>query len=70
MNLSPTILMAIVSLALWLPRNNANAADGTPVWTNYFNGTGVDWMAATGIVLDDSGNVFVTGYSLNGGHAK
>jgi len=63
MKFSPTILVAIISLALCLPRNDANADDGTPIWTNYYNGTGQAQDGVTAIALDANGHVYVTGYS-------
>lgn len=60
-------MIAIVSLVLCLPGNRANAADGTPLWTNYFNGTGNGHDGITAMALDASGSVYVTGYSEGNG---
>ena len=38
---------------------------GLPLWTNCYNGTGTGDNYARAIVVDRSGNVFVTGYSMN-----
>lgn len=46
----------------------AHAADGTPVWTNYFNGTGNGDDQASVVTVDGSGNVIVTGYSYGSGY--
>src|ERR1019366_4408051 len=36
---------------------------GMPLWTNIFNGAGNSSDIAAGLALDESGNVYVTGYS-------
>ena len=70
MKLSPIILITMVTLALWLPGNRANAADGTPIWTNYYNGTGQAQDGVTAMALDNNGNVYVTGYSDGAGTGR
>ncbi len=39
------------------------SASGVPLWTNHFNGAGNGDDAAKAIVVDVSGNVYVTGYA-------
>jgi hypothetical protein len=39
------------------------SSSGMPAWTNRYNGTGNSDDSASGIVVDSSGNVFVTGTS-------
>lgn len=41
----------------------AYSAAGQPLWTNRFRGPSGDYNRATAMVVDASGNVFVTGYS-------
>ena len=43
----------------------AYAGDGTPVWTNRYNGPANSGDYATGIAIDNSNNVIVTGYSIS-----
>jgi len=45
-----------------------SGADGNILWENSFNSSGSndDITSATGIVVDESGDVFVTGYSITG----
>jgi hypothetical protein len=60
-------LILLYALTLTLSAgSSAQAADGTPVWTNQFNGTGNSADVATAVVVDASGNVIVTGRTLNG----
>ena len=40
--------------------------DGNVVWTNIYNGPGSGWDEAAAIVVDASGNPYVTGYASNG----
>jgi uncharacterized delta-60 repeat protein len=42
---------------------------GVPVWTNRYNGPGNGFDEATALVVDGSGNVYVTGYSSGSGSA-
>ena len=67
MKFRATILMTAALVSLWLSKINANAADGTPVWTNYYNGTGKAQDGVTAMALDANGNVYVTGYSDGNG---
>jgi len=46
---------------------NIHAADGTPLWTNVFNGAGNGQDIPNSLAVDSSGNVYVTGYSFGGG---
>jgi len=41
------------------------AGDGTPLWTNRYNGPGDGEDVAQAVVLDAGGNALVTGYSIN-----
>src|SRR6478736_3507351 len=43
------------------------AADGTPVWTNIFNGLGNNYDKAKAVVVDSDGNVVVTGIATGDG---
>jgi hypothetical protein len=67
MKLFPIILIATVSLAFLLPCINAGAADGSPVWTNLFNGTGNGDDSVSALAVDASGNVCVIGPSVGSG---
>ena len=42
------------------------SSDGTPLWTNVFNGSGNGEDQPEGMAVDASGNVYVTGMSWNG----
>lgn len=42
-------------------------ADGTPAWTNRYDGVGNAFDAGTAVGVDDLGNVFVTGNSTGSG---
>ena len=44
----------------------AYSSAGVPLWTNRYNGPGDGTDQATAVAVDNSGNVFVTGYSWNG----
>jgi len=48
------------------------SSDGVPLWTNCYNGTGInngtgrgEWGCATAVAVDGSNNVFVSGTSTN-----
>ena len=64
-------LLLLGILALGLIANTLLAADGSPVWTNYFNGpgngSGHSDDRGNAIAVDAGGNVFVTGWSESGG---
>jgi uncharacterized delta-60 repeat protein len=62
MKIMLTSLLAVLLLALCLPAN-IQAADGTPLWTNVFNGEGNMDDAAFSLAVDGNGNVYVTGRS-------
>ena len=58
----------LMMATLWLSGEASilNAADGSPVWTNVFNGLGNTTNYAEAMAVDGNGNVFVTGKSWNG----
>ena len=64
-------LLLLGILALGLIGNTLLAADGSPVWTNYFNGpgngSGHSDDRGNAIAVDAGGNVFVTGWSESSG---
>jgi hypothetical protein len=66
-NIFQTVLLVAVMLAFRFAIN-ASAADGTPVWTNYFNGAANADDIAKVVVLDGSGNAYVTGQSYGMGN--
>ncbi len=45
-------------------------ADGTPAWTNRYNGPVNGEDQAASLAVDSAGNVFVTGYSIGSGTGK
>ncbi len=45
----------------------AYSSSGVPLWANHYNGSANNSDLATGIALDGSGNVFVTGHSYGNG---
>ena len=38
---------------------------GVPLWTNRYHGPGIGFNSASAVAVDGSGNVFVTGYSVD-----
>lgn len=58
----PCILVAWLVLATL-----AHAADGTPAWTNFYNGPGNFDDHANSLTVDGSGNLYVTGQSYGSG---
>jgi len=66
MNKLLATLLPVLLLALCLS-TNAHAADGTPLWTNVFNGAANNNDLAYSLAVDGSGNVYVTGYSTVSG---
>src|ERR1051325_9910210 len=44
----------------------AYSNDGTPLWTNFYNGPGNGGDVAVSVAVDTNGNVFVAGASWNG----
>ncbi len=58
-------LMTTAVLSSFAPANT-HAADGMPLWTNYFNGTGNRDDSAKAVAVDRSGNVYVTGETTGG----
>ncbi|MEO7678568.1 MAG: SBBP repeat-containing protein, partial [Verrucomicrobiota bacterium] len=67
MKLLSMLVACWLANVVFLGSVSAHAADGSPVWTNYFNGTGGADDAATAIAVDAGGNVYVTGWSVGSG---
>lgn len=44
------------------------SSNGTPLWTNFFAGTGSHVDVPTALAVDAAGNALVTGYSFGTGH--
>ena len=65
-NFSTTALLAAAAMTL-LGVTTSRAADGTPVWTNLFNGAANSEDVAHALAMDASGNVVVTGHSFGSG---
>jgi hypothetical protein len=66
MKMLSTKLIAFVFL-MFCFQNAILAADGTPLWTNIFNGTGNNDDQAKSLAVDGNGNVYITGYSTGSG---
>jgi hypothetical protein len=56
--------LLILAIAVIFFPHSAMAQDGTPVWTNIFNGPARGDDGATAIAVGQSGSVYVTGYSV------
>jgi uncharacterized delta-60 repeat protein len=61
-----TPLLVSLLLTLCLPVD-VPAADGTPLWTNIFNGVANGADETRSLAVDGSGNVYVAGYSQGSG---
>jgi len=64
--LGRALWLAAMTLAFLCPLA-IQAAGGTPLWTNIFNGAGNSGDDAQSVVVDGSGNVIVTGSSYGTG---
>jgi hypothetical protein len=60
-----TSLLAALMMILCQP-SRTSAADGTPLWTNVFNGTGNWDDTINSLAVDGGGNAYVTGLSHGG----
>lgn len=63
-----SVLISCWLAVVWiLGSASALATDGSPVWTNLFNGTGNSDDGIAALAVDASGNVCVTGFSVGSG---
>jgi hypothetical protein len=68
MSLTSLFVIALVFIGLTSFAPKAPAQGGVPLWTNYYNGPANGNDFATGIAVDGTGKVFVSGssYATNG----
>jgi hypothetical protein len=58
--------VVMAALAAFMPQARGQGA--APLWTNIYNGPGNNTDVATGMTVDGSGNVLVTGLSMSSGN--